>query len=388
MAASDSHLDSSTMATMVEETQGIQVSAPAPAAESFSPLHGDLLQAVLCRLSLFDLLPASCVSRSWRRAVTLSLDNPPRVKPWLILRRRASSPSAPPAALAYDPNSCSWICIPSVPLSHASPLRASHGSLLYSLSPSKFSVSWDALNFVWRDVGPPVVWRSDPLVAVVGMHVVVAGGACDFEDEPLAVEVYRVDDPRRRLSCQPMPLQFKNSSSPVWLSVAASNSQMFVLGKDSGAFCSLNMDTMTWGPVSSLSPGPSIFFSVIGFSDGRLIQVGLDGDAMNVFGLRIWEVSPETFERNLLGEMPSDMLERLKKPDSSPLWSIKASVSGDFAYIYDPSDPREIFFCDFSSRNCSWCCFENPVLNEGNLIDNFVFTCSKVEIDDLRPVCR
>ncbi|KAG9449854.1 hypothetical protein H6P81_009819 [Aristolochia fimbriata] len=402
-----------------EETAGVAV-AGVESSGATDDLHGDLLEAVISRLSLFELLPASCVSRSWRRAVALSLDTPSRLKPWLIVRPSRPPPASRPSAaisLAYDPGSDSWMRLPSLlsaviaPSSSSSspPLRCSQGmgNLLYALSPSRLSLSWDPLNLAWRHVGPPQVWRTDPLVALVGTHyVVVAGGACDFEDDPLAVEVYRLDDhppAYRRLPCEPMPLAFKNSASRAWLSVAASDDhRMFVLAKHSGTFASLDLDTMTWAPLSTLNPGPSTFFSVIGFSDGRLIQVGLDGDAANLQALRIWELllplDPESgtnsyCERNLLGEMPRGMLERLTYSDE--VSSIEALVSGDFAYIYDPSAARDFFFCDFSSSGaaddgkcgCSWGCFQNPVLAQGiNPIDKFVFSSSKVTIHDLRPL--
>ncbi|KAF2292771.1 hypothetical protein GH714_028089 [Hevea brasiliensis] len=86
------------------------------------------------------------------------------------------------------------------------------------LSPSKFSFSFDPLHLTWHNVDSPLVWRTDPIVAVVGHRVIVAGGACDFEDDPLAVEMYDLKT-RTWDTCESLPAHFKDSAASTWLSM-------------------------------------------------------------------------------------------------------------------------------------------------------------------------
>ncbi|KAL6987642.1 hypothetical protein U1Q18_013389 [Sarracenia purpurea var. burkii] len=71
--------------------------------------------------------------------------------------------------------------------------ESSHFNLLYMLSPSKLSFSLNLLHLTWHHVEAPLVWRVDPIVVAIGRCVVVAGGTYDFEDDPLAVEIYDVE---------------------------------------------------------------------------------------------------------------------------------------------------------------------------------------------------
>ncbi|KAL6007059.1 hypothetical protein ACLOJK_032555 [Asimina triloba] len=357
--------------------------------EQEAPLHGDLLEILLSHMSLLDLVPASRVSKAWRRAVYWTVSsNPARAKPWLFLHIQSRRNPAATSTHAYDPYSRAWIQIPHVPNPHASALRSSHSTLLFTHSLAKLSLSTDAFHAAWADVPAPDIWRKDPAVGVAGTHVVVAGGACDYEDEPLSVEVFDAAGSRRWRKCQPMPAIFRDSSSATCLSVAADEEKkkIHVLDKNSGGFCSFDPTAGTWGPETYLRPNPSLYFSTIQSSGNRLILVGLIGDPTDVQGLCIWEVKDETFECAEMGRMPGEMLEELKKSDL-PLWSIGVSAAANFAYVYDPYDPEDIFCCDFSSGICSWTSVRNSIINDGNKMDRLSFTCSKVGMEDLNSLC-
>ncbi|RZC57566.1 hypothetical protein C5167_004870 [Papaver somniferum] len=214
-------------------------------------------------------------------------------------------------------------------VTYTSPLRSSHSDTLYMLSPSKFSLSSDPLHEMWLDVVGPKVWRTDPIVAIVGSCIVVAGGTCDFEDDPLTVELYDTACPGW-FTCQPIPNIPKDSAASIWLSVAVSDYKMYLLEKKSGTFCSFDPSTKTWsGDIGSfdLRPDPAIYFSVIGFVGG---------------------------------------------------------LAENFIYIYNSSELRDIFFCDLSARVRQWSSIRCTFLNDRVLMDRFVFTCSKVNLDNLR----
>lgn len=237
-------------------------------------------------------------------------------------------------------------------------------------------------------MGAPHVWRQDPVVAMVGSHIVVAGGTCEFEDDPLAVEVLDTES-GIWATCESMPAAFKNSASATWLSVATSDHKMYVLEKVSGEVSSFDVNTMRWESTAELRPDPSLFFSSISFARHRLILFGLAGDANDANSLRLWEVNCSTFEHKVIGEMPPEMLERLKNRNSSPLSSIGVASTGDFAYIYNPSDPKVIFYCDFSSAGgCKWGNVSNLIVSDRNRLDRFIFTCSNVGMDDIKAVFR
>ncbi|XP_058088464.1 F-box/kelch-repeat protein At1g23390 [Magnolia sinica] len=352
--------------------------------EEQAPLYGDLLDTVLSHVSLLDLVPASYVSKTWQRAVYSSIRSPTRAKPWLVLHIQSPRNPSATSTHAYDPHSHVWIRIPHVPVPHSSIIRSSHSNLLYMHSLSRLSLSRDALKTTWEDISAPRVWRLDPVIAVVGSHVVVAGGTCDFEDEPLAVELYDAAS-RTWRTCQPMPAIFKNSASATWLSTAVDDKKMYVLEKTNGGFCSFDPETETWGPTSNLCPNPSVFFSTIEFSGHRLMLFGLVGHPTNVETLSIWEVKCDTFECTEIGKMPPAMLEKLMDADSR-LSSIGVSSTADFTYIYNPSDPKEIFCCDFSTGVCSWDTVRNSVIDDRNWMNRFTFTCSTVDIDALREI--
>ncbi|KAK1280028.1 hypothetical protein QJS04_geneDACA002795 [Acorus gramineus] len=353
--------------------------------EANPPLYGDLLREIISHVPLLHLLSAVHVSRSWRLAVSLSLrDDPSRAKPWLVLHFQSPRDPSRHRARAYDPHSRAWLHLhPRVP--PRVPLRASHSPLLFQLTPSRLSVSADALASSWSDLGAPRVWRSDPVVASFGGGcAVVAGGACGFEGEPLAVEV-RDPISRAWTPAPPVPEEFKGSDSATWLSVAVAGDSMHVHERMSGLSCSFDPAAKIWEKPFRMRPDPSIFYSEI-VSDGEdLIVVGISGEPERVNGLRIWRVNREASDLDLMGEMPKEMVESLKAEDES-LPSIGVASTGGIAYVYNPTRPIEIFFCDFSNggRVTEW---GRVVKMDGwDSMDRIVVSCSTVGIDDLRRV--
>ncbi|RZC70755.1 hypothetical protein C5167_033909 [Papaver somniferum] len=354
--------------------------------EKQTPFHGDLLDKIVSHIPTIHLVPSFYVSKSWQRAVFSCVGNPSRSKPWLIIYVQSRRNLSSTTTHAYDPSSNVWMKItgPSN-VTYTSPLRSSHSDTLYMLSPSKFSLSSDPLHEMWLDVVGPRVWRTDPIVAIVGSCIVVAGGTCDFEDDPFTVELYDTACPGW-FTCQPIHNIPKDSAASIWLSVAVSDHKMYLLEKNSGTFCSFDPSTKTWsGDIGSfdLRPDPAIYFSVIGFVGGRLILVGLMGDPENAESLRIWEVNCDRFNCEEVGKMPREMLDMLKN-ENSTLLSIDISVAENFIYIYNSSELRDIFFCDLSARVRQWSSVQCTFLNDRVLMDRFVFTCSKVNLDNLR----
>ncbi|MCL7051629.1 hypothetical protein MKW94_025233 [Papaver nudicaule] len=335
-----------------------------------TPLHGDLLDKIVSHIPTIhhSMFPDR---------------KPPRAKPWLIIYVQSLRNLSVTTTHAYDPSSNAWIEItgPST-MTYTSPLRSSHSSTLYMLTASKFSLSPDPLHKMRHDIVGPQVWRTDPMVAIFGSCIVVAGGTYDFEDDPLTVEVYDTERPGW-FTCQSIPTILKDSASMTWLSVAVSEHKMYLLEKNSGIFCSFDPNTNIWSGTSDLRPDPSIYFSVIGFSGHRLILVGLMGDSENAESLRIWEVNCDSYYCEEIGKMPLEMFDVLKNVNSTIL-SIDISMAENFLYINNPSEPREIFFCDLNEGACQWGNVQCSFLDDRVLMDRFVFTCSTVSLDDLR----
>ncbi|KAJ4834587.1 hypothetical protein Tsubulata_040733 [Turnera subulata] len=135
-----------------------------------APIHGDILDSIITHLPNIHLVPTSQVSKSWNRTVVSTSIRVSRIKPWLLLHTRKTRPPYSTTTHAFDPRS------PDVPL-HAA----------------------------WHTVDAPAVWRTDPVVALVGDHVVVAGGACEFEDDLMSVEMLDTRTGTWDSSCPSMP---------------------------------------------------------------------------------------------------------------------------------------------------------------------------------------
>ncbi|XP_042496288.1 F-box/kelch-repeat protein At1g23390-like [Macadamia integrifolia] len=363
-----------------------------------APIHGDVLETILTRLPMLDMVAASRVSKAWRGAVSTSLRISPRVKPWFIVYTLHHRNHSLTSACAFDPASRVWLRIDigdvhqfttnTIAASTASPaLRSSHSQhLLYKLSAGLFSFSFDALHLAWHKAEAPQVWRQDPIVARLGSRVLVAGGTCDFVDDPLAVEMYDTGS-RRWETCEPMPELLKDSATSTWLSTAATNSRLYLLEKRSRLICSFDAETKTWGPTFNLilntNAPVAVFHSIIGFAGDRLVLVGLMGEPEELQGLGLWEVDQVTYECRKLGEMPPAMVESLRNANSR-LSTPSASMEGDFIYVYNPSNPEQIFFCELKEGKCQWGEAMNPMTNIRSRMHRFVFTCSRVGMGDLQ----
>ncbi|KAI3976355.1 hypothetical protein MKX01_036775 [Papaver californicum] len=315
-----------------------------------APFQGDILDKIVSHIPTIHLVPSFYVSKSWQRAVVSCARNPQRTKPWLIIYVQSRRNLSLTTTNAYDPSSNTWIEIrgPST-MTDTSQLRSSQSDTLYMITPSKFSFSADPLHEKWLHIVGPRVWRNDPIVAIVGSCIV-------------------------------------DSAATTWLSVAVSDQKMFLLEKNSGIFYSLDTSTKRWSGTSGscvLRPDQSICFSVIGFAGHRLILVGLMGDAENAESLGIWEVNCDSFDCEEIGKMPREMFNMLKNANSM-LLSMIISVAENYIYIYNTSEPRNIFFCDLSVGVFQWGSIRCSFLNDRVLMDRIIFTCSKVSLDDLR----
>jgi len=223
----------------------------------------------------------------------------------------------------------------------------------------------------------------DPIVALVGSHIVVAGGGgLGFEDDPLSVEVYDMKTSHWS-TCQSMPDILKHSAASTWLSVAANRSKMYVTEKASGITYSFSPENKSWSGPYDLRPDPTAFFTAVGFAGDDLILAGVMGRAQNVKTLRLWKIKPETMEFDQIGEIPCELLEKLKG-ETSELSSISLLTAKNFAYMYNNSDPVEIIMCEIGDGECKWGSVKNLVVNdEGRIGERMVMSCGMVEIGHL-----
>ncbi|GMH26103.1 hypothetical protein Nepgr_027946 [Nepenthes gracilis] len=352
------------------------------------PIHGDLLEVVLSHLPLVDLAPACYVSRSWNDAVFSSLANLSEVKPWLLVHTQGIMSSRGRTVHAYDPRSSAWVKIDSPAMKFKADLRSSSSNFLYALSSRKLSFSLDPLHVSWRQVDAPRVWRVDPIVAVVGSRIIVAGGGSEYEDDPLAVEVYDMES-GGWVTCQSMPVILKNIAAPTWLSVAANEKTMFVTEKSSGVTYTFSPDTKTWEGLFDLRADSGVFFSTAGFAGDDMILAGLIGHFQDVQGASLWKVNLETMGCELIGEMPSEFVEKLKGENSN-LSSISILSAKDFVYVYNSSDPEELVFCEFSGHGgCRWGAVRNILWTDARRVtETMVFSCGRVEIADLQGAMK
>lgn len=268
--------------------------------ETSTPLHGDILELVLSHVPFTDLVLASQVSNSWKLAVTRSLKHFNKPKPWLLIHTQTQKPPYNTTMCAYDPRSGDWIEFISPSIKYVNVLRSSHSELLYMLSPWSFSFSIDPLHLTWHHATAPRAWRGDPIVAVVGRFVVIAGGYIGFEDALMPVEVYNIES-RVWSACEDMPSLLTDCDASTWHSIAVDNDdlKLYVSEKHSGVTYGFDPETVTWSGPYKIRPDPNIFTSVIGFANNRMILTGVLGDSQNVVGLKIYEVSSITKDLNI-----------------------------------------------------------------------------------------
>ncbi|KAK4376891.1 hypothetical protein RND71_003187 [Anisodus tanguticus] len=347
-------------------------------------VYGDVLENILSHVPLVDLVPASCVSKSWSRAITSSLQCFNKPKPWLIIHTQCTRSPYDISVHAYDPRSHVWIEISQPSIKYVSALRSSHSNLLYMLSPSKLSFSFDPMNLTWHHVDAQHVWRTDPIVAHIGGSIVIAGGTCDFEDDPLAVEIYNTESNTWE-TCESMPAILKDSAASTWLSIATTGDKLVVAEKFTGVSYCFDPKTKKWIGPYELRPDPRIFHSVIGFSNNRLILVGMIGDVENVTRLKIWKVDTESFECEEMAEMPLELIKKLKS-DTFGVSSISVCLGGDYVYMSKSSEmAEEIVGCEFiNGGGVRWWSMINEAAGDGIRSERVVFTCSVIGLSDLQ----
>ncbi|KAG5138098.1 hypothetical protein JHK82_022829 [Glycine max] len=364
--------------------------------EEEAPMHVDILEAIFSHVPLIHLVPASHVSNSWKRAVSTSLRHVKPAKPWLTVHTQ--SPRAPhvTTTYAYDPRSREWFQIHAPSPNHTTALRSSHSTLLYTLSPREFTFSLDPLKLAWHHARPPRVWRTDPTVARVGTKIILAGGACDFEDDPLAVEAYDTES-HAWLRCEPMPGILKGSTASTWLTVAVAGDKMHVTEKNSGVTCSFDCGTMTWQGPFNLRPDQSVFHCVTGTIRGRLMVAGLVGDAENVKEVKLWEVKGGLglglgFEE--IGAVPKEMVVKLVmgEGDCCCCWGVAGSIEvnwiGDYVYFQNRMEPEEMVVCEVVNGRCEWGSVRNVTVNDVSRMGRMVFSGGHVGLEDLKRAVK
>ncbi|KAJ1688485.1 hypothetical protein LUZ63_019875 [Rhynchospora breviuscula] len=392
-------------------------------------LYGDVLEAVVTRVPTVDLIPASRVSREWRRAVRSSLLRHPRRSPWLLLRclRRPSSPGLH-SLHAFDPFSRSWLSLPQPQYStspHKKPvdhditafLSASTGDRLHTLSASTMAVSQDPFGTEWRkDSKAPKIWRKDAVVAEVGRWLVVAGGGCPMvleEGEVVgAVEVYDKQAGAWE-SAEPIPVQFDGSAYATWLSAAASDERLYVMEKKTGLVGCFDPQSKTWGPTCQLRLDPAVSAWAIAVGrDERLLAVGMGpvGQSGSGTKVRFWELDRETLQpvagtkTRMEEEMPTEMVQRLfplEEGDVDAWWCCSVEVCGTDrgGYVYNPSEMRNgAVLYEFTETEeegrmqlpmvgrWEWVPLPERVGDSG--MGRMEFGCSAVGLDDLASFWR
>ncbi|KAF9673443.1 hypothetical protein SADUNF_Sadunf10G0025000 [Salix dunnii] len=354
------------------------------APEASNQIHGDILESIFNHVPLVDLVPASYVSMSWKLSVSASLQGggrrcrPNRTKPWLLIYTQSTRFPHSATTHAYDPRSHVWIQIHEPSMKFISALRSSHSTLLYMLSPSTFSFSYDPLHLTWHHIKAPLTWRTDPIVAMVGKSVIIAGGTCYFEEDPLAVEMYDLETSKWEM-CEPMPSILRESAASTWLSIAVNSNKnkMYVVEKSTGVAYSFDPSIKTWqGPYNLRD---------------------------DIKSIKLWEVDGESLEvYREIGEMPKQLVEKLKvinsEDDSENMIyfgmpmpsSISMSLMDDFVYIYLSSTVGgAIIMCELNgdgSGACNWTSVRNTTVNDIDrckLTQCTVTCCSKVGLVDL-----
>lgn len=351
-----------------------------------APIHGDILQLVLSHVPLTDLVLASHVSNSWNVAVSSSLRYYNNPKPWLLYHTQASRPPYKTTTHAYDPRSDVWIHFDSPSIKYVNVLRSSHSDLLYMLSPWSFAFSIDSLHLTWHYAPPPSMWRTDPIVAVVGRRVVVSGGACGFEDDLHAVEIYDIDA-GAWTTCDFMPSLLEDSAASTWLSVAVNDHKLFVTEKHSGTTYSFDPVTLNWFGPYEIRPDPNIFYSVINYSNNHLFITSLLGQPENVVALNIYEIDQQSFKCSLIAEMPVCLIDKMKR-EVFEITSIGVCMAGNYVYIYNPGEIGEVYVCEVVDGGCRWRSVRNVVVNDRRKMERCVYSCCQVSVDDLRRAMR
>ena len=102
---------------------------------------------------------------------------------------------------------------------------------------------------------------------------------------------------------------------------------------------------------------------MIAFSDDNcLILVGLTDVPESVSSVKVWEVNGESLEElREIGEMPEEVLEKLKGSRSCEVSSVTVTSTGDTLYIHNNSNPKEIAVCEIGFDGGVWFGFDGGI---------------------------
>lgn len=357
--------------------------------EAEAPIHGDILESILAHVSLINLVPFLHVSKSWNLAVYSSLNHLNPIKPWLIVYTYNTRSPHVITTRAYDPRSRAWVEIHKPPSAvRPASVRSSNSSLLYTLSSAAFTFSVDPIHLTWHHAHAPRVSRTDPIVALVGRHIVVAGGACDFEDDPLAVEVFDLKT-NTWSACRSMPEILKGSATSTWLSVAVAGEKMHVTEKISGVTYSFNPVKNTWdGPYNLRPDDRRVYSTVTGATRRRMIVVGLIGEPEDMKGVKLWEVrggfGPELGSGlSELCEVPEEMVAKLKG-EGGWVSSVSMAAAGESVFLYNSAMPEWVILGEEVAGVWEW----ESVQNDGMRLQRMVVGVGEVRIEDLQKGVR
>ncbi|KMZ56262.1 hypothetical protein ZOSMA_97G00290 [Zostera marina] len=364
-------------------------------------LHGDVLETIFIQLPTIDLVSTSSVSTAWNHSVNSSLALSPRRLPFLFIHQLKFPNSV--STHFFDPHSRSWHLLPfhranNIPRNSK---VCTDSATLFNLTPSFLTFSSDPFHLSWNNtLSPPLLWRSDPVVGFVGSDLVVAGGVYDFEDDPFGVEVLRVNGDGIWRRCQSMPSEFNCS---LFLTTTVVDDKLWVAEKNSGLFSVFNPITGNWGHLENLTgehrSTTDFFLFAISYgcdSSGKntyAVVLGVGGRSKDVSEIRLWKLNYPSMKRKDIGTMPPEMTSKLvTNQDGSPVSSIEiltSSTTGveEFFYVYNASNPQEIFMCRVNGVNrCEWESTPNPLMENRSAKDRLIFTCFSIDYDELRSV--
>ncbi|KAG0489237.1 hypothetical protein HPP92_008048 [Vanilla planifolia] len=334
-----------------------------------SPLHGNVLEAVLDYLPTIDLFESLPVSRSWRRYTSAALHR--RSNPVLLTHLLCRRRGLPFATVAYDRYLRTWH-----PIRHVTNLPHVTCTLL------PLALPLHPLATRWHLIPLNLLDRCDAIVALVGLHLVVAGGVGDLGYRTSTVEVFSIGSTASSWKeCQAIPVSLRDSAAATWLAVAASDRRMYVLERGAAAtsrLCWFDPALDRWGPVRVLQLGGgavSVLALVVGpiGCDGkdRLFVVG----SMDSGGLGMWEVEPESMEVRQIGAMPVEAASRIAGEGVEEPPTVGLSSVGGSGFLYDLMGRGEVFFCEFGHGRWSWEGIGRPPVVEENPMARIAFGC-------------
>lgn len=187
-----------------------------------------------------------------------------------------------------------------------------------------------------------------------------------------------------------MPDILKGSSANTWLSVAVHDGKMLLTEKSSGVTYTFDPFDDTWRGPYDLKPDGSVYCCVVGVVRRGIIVMGLDLE-----GVRLWEVRGKMGNNENMveiGEVPREMVDRLKGESDGCVGSIGMSVSGDTVYVYNNNtwEMSDVVVGEINNNNvvggilCEWKSVTNVVMKWENPLQRVVIGCGDVGLEDLQ----